>query len=152
MGTHVENRDNPKTIEKTMRIKGIIMFRGTKTASIFHLFSCAMLEAPLRRNKTLPKRSWDAPRTFQDAPGRLLDSKWGELGGYWVHLGPQDGPKTQPKPKKKDQNWSKTEFYAQEPPRSAQEPFKAPLGRWGTPPGVGLGTPKIEPSWGQHRA
>ena len=38
------------------------------------------------------------PKTIQDAPGRILDSVWGELGGYWVHLGPQDGRRTRPRP------------------------------------------------------
>ena len=86
-----------KTIEKPIRCYGIIMFQGTKAGLIFHLFSCAMLEAALKRTKTLPKHSWDAPRTLQDAPGRLLDSVWEGLGGYWVHLGPPDGPKTAPR-------------------------------------------------------
>ena len=76
------------------------MFWGTKTGSILYLFSCAMLEAALKRTKKLPKRSW-AFETPQDA-------QWvrfrGGLGGYWVHLGPswaprrpQDVPKTRKK-------------------------------------------------------
>ena len=50
------------------------MFQGTNIGSVFHLFSCAMLEAAVKLTETLPKRSWDAPRTIQDAPGRVLDS------------------------------------------------------------------------------
>ena len=35
MGTHVENRDKPKTTEKRLRLHGSIKFRGTKTVSMF---------------------------------------------------------------------------------------------------------------------
>ena len=49
--------------------------------------------------KTLPRRSWDAPGTLQGPFKTPQDAYWirfgGELGGYWVHLGPQDG---QPRP------------------------------------------------------
>ena len=81
------------------------MFQGTKTRSIFHLFWCAPLEAALKRTKTLPRRSWDAPRSLQDAPGCLLDAVWGgNLGATWGLLRPswaprrdQDLPKSRPK-------------------------------------------------------
>ena len=64
-----------------------------------------MLGAALKRTKTLPRRSWDAPRNLQDAPGRLLDSVLeGYLGVTWSILGPktaprrdQDLPKSRPK-------------------------------------------------------
>ena len=71
MGTHIENRDNPKTLEKTTRCKELSSSQTPKLAQ------CAMLEAALKRTKTLPERPWDAPRTLQDAQGRLLDSVWG---------------------------------------------------------------------------
>ena len=100
-GFHVESRDNPKTNKKLMQFQGFMKFGSTKTVSIFHLFSCAMLEAALKRTKSLPRRSWDAPRTLQDAPGRLLDSVWGGtwglLGPSWAPRRPQDATKTYPR-------------------------------------------------------
>ena len=81
---------------------------GSNTCAIVHLFSCAMLEAALKRTKTLPRRSWDAPRTLQNAPGRILDSvwcvTWGLLGPSWVPRRPQDGPKTRQDAPKRHQD------------------------------------------------
>ena len=50
---------------------------GHQNCVIFSFFSCAMLEAALKRTKTLPRGSWDARRTLQDAPGPV---KWSQVG------------------------------------------------------------------------
>ena len=90
------------------------MFQGTKTRSIFHLFSCAMLEAALKRTKTLLGRSKDPSRRPRTPIG------FG-FGGYLVHLGPQDGPKTRPRPtQERPKTPPKTHLAAQD----RQEPQK----------------------------
>ena len=103
-----------------------------------------MLEAPLKRNKTLPNCSWDAPRTLQDAPGRLLDSVWGVtwrlLGPSWAPRRPQDATKTYPRAA---QNTSQDALGSPRPPRTSKTSKMTPKSRWGTPRGLVF----LEPTW-----
>ena len=78
------------------------MFQGTKSRSIFYLFSCAMLEAALKRTKTLLGRSQDLSRRPRTPIGFGFG---GNLGVTWSILGPktaprrnQDATKTYPRP------------------------------------------------------
>ena len=66
---------------------------------------------------------------------KLFGLSWPPRRPAWAPIRPQDEPKTRKKIRQKS---SELEFHAQELPKSAQEPFKAPPNRWGTPPGVGF--------------
>ena len=66
------------------------MFQGTKTRSIFHLFSCAMLEAALKRTKTLLGRSKDPSRRPRTPIGFGFGGNLGVTGSI---LGPKTAPR-----------------------------------------------------------
>ena len=123
---------SPKLSKAQCNFKDLSSSGEPKQFQFFMFFVCnvgSCFETHQDAPKTLLGRSRDPSRRPRAPLGFGLG---GNLGVTWSILGLNTNPKTRPRHSKKRDQWFKNQILCA---RAAQERFKAPPGRWGTPVG-----------------